>query len=261
LREVKRINPKCHITFFTRCAGVINGLPFIDEVREFDERPPKSIPMTYEHYSPLTRHIARIMGEVIGLSVRNVQPSCAIDRDLVDYYSEMFLGYPYPRIIVNRNASSWTPNKEWPNEYWDELISSLAKKATVIEIGVSQDQGQGQSSLTGDYVSLVGKTPLANMIAAIAAADLLISPISGPVHVAAAAGVRSVVIYGGYEHPVCTKYPGNTNLYSPLPCSPCWLQTPCPYDRVCLRRIAPHQVERAVWSLTDEASRTRKTWE
>jgi ADP-heptose:LPS heptosyltransferase len=79
-------------------------------------------------------------------------------------------------------------------------------------------------------------------LAAVAAGDIQVGPISGPVHVAAVAGKPSVVIYGGYEHPDCSSYPGNINLYTALPCSPCWLlMEPCPYDRVCLSRISPER--------------------
>jgi ADP-heptose:LPS heptosyltransferase len=40
-------------------------------------------------------------------------------------------------------------------------------------------------------------------------------------HIAAAVQTPAVVIYGGYIDPVCTGYPGNINLYSPVECDPC----------------------------------------
>jgi lipopolysaccharide transport system ATP-binding protein len=72
---------------------------------------------------------------------------------------------------------------------------------------------------------------------------------SGPVHIAAAAGTPAVVIFGGFEHPVGSSYPGNIDLFTQLPCSPCWLKTPCPYDRECLRRISPEAVLKAAHTL------------
>ena len=87
-------------------------------------------------------------------------------------------------------------------------------------------------------------------LAAVAAGDIRVGPDSGPVHVAAAAGKPSVVIYGGDIHPDCVAYPGNVNLFTALPCSPCWLLIEtCPYDRVCLTRISPERVEEAIASL------------
>ena len=100
------------------------------------------------------------------------------------------------------------------------------------------------------YVDLSGRLPLDRFLAAVAEGDIHVGPISGPVHVAAAAGKPSVVIYGGYEHPDCSSYPGNINLFTALPCSPCWLLLePCPYDRVCLRRISPKHIKEAIASL------------
>ncbi len=86
-------------------------------------------------------------------------------------------------------------------------------------------------------------------MAAIGAADLHIGPVSGPVHIAAAVGTPAVVIYGGYEHPVCSGYAGNINLYSPVHCAPCWLVEPCPFALECLRMISPRMVEQSVQEL------------
>jgi len=81
------------------------------------------------------------------------------------------------------------------------------------------------------------------------AADLHVGPDSGPMHVAAAAGTPSVVIYGGYIDPANTLYPGNVALTVPVSCSPCWLRSPCPFERRCLSGISPGSVEEAVRKL------------
>jgi ADP-heptose:LPS heptosyltransferase len=104
---------------------------------------------------------------------------------------------------------------------------------------------------------LRSQTTLQELIAAIAAADLHVAPITGSVHIAAAVGVPTVVIYGGYEPPVCTDYPGNIGLYSPVECAPCWLQTPCPYGKKCLNIISVDQVEAAVERLWEDRQRIR----
>ena len=108
-----------------------------------------------------------------------------------------------------------------------------------------------------NYINLVGRTSLAEFVSAVAAGDIHVGPMSGPVHIAAAARRPSVVIYGGYEHPRCTLYPGNIALYTPVACAPCWLREPCPYDRKCLSAISPISVEEAVrriWAKAAPAS-------
>jgi ADP-heptose:LPS heptosyltransferase len=144
---------------------------------------------------------------------------------------------------VQRKAGPWTPNKNWPDASWETLLQSLTKTSTIIEIGSENDQ---PASNLPNYIDLRGKTSLQKLVACIAAADILIAPISGPVHLAAAVRTPAVVILGGYELPENTAYPGNKILYTPIHCSPCWLRTPCPIDRECLKQITPEKVEEAV---------------
>ena len=148
---------------------------------------------------------------------------------------------------MNRKSSIGC-NKNWMGEHWDRLIASLLNRYTVIETGAGRDGGDPVRH--PHYVDLSGRLPLDRFLAAVAAGDIHVGPVSGPVHVAAAAGKPSVVIYGGYEHPDCSSYLENINMYTAISCSQCWLQIePCPYDRVCLSRISPERVEEAIASL------------
>jgi ADP-heptose:LPS heptosyltransferase len=120
----------------------------------------------------------------------------------------------------------------------------ILKTATVIEIG--EHSQVGERFATPNYIDLRGRTDLGELVASIAAADILVAPVSGPVHIASAVRTPAVVILGGYEQPENTAYPGNKVLYTPIECSPCWLKTPCPIDRECLRRISPESVREAI---------------
>jgi ADP-heptose:LPS heptosyltransferase len=205
------------------------------------------VPLEYENALPPRVHLVQIFADCLGLRVRDIRTDCVIDPALVAGFRAKWAHLPRPHIVVSRHGSSWTPNKEWPNAYWRELIRRLAGRAAVIEIGVSAQSPT--DSFGPHYVDLRSRTSLNEFIATIAAADLHIGPVSAPVHIAAAAGKRSVVIIGGYEHPSNTNYPGNIALYTPVECAPCWLRTPCPHDRKCLNVISPRQVEEAALSL------------
>jgi len=244
LRELRRINPACGVTFYTDFAGLLSGLPFIDAVRGYTERPGGCINLSYEDYIPPRRHIAEIMGDKIGVRVRDLRPSCAVNREIVSRFLADWRDMPRPHIIVNRFTSSWTPNKDWPDEYWGDLLDRLTARFSVIEIGATAQDREAKPD--DHYLDLRGKTGLEELVAAIGAADLHVGPVSGPVHIAAAVGTPAVVIYGGYEHPVSSGYPWNINLYSPVHCAPCWLRSPCPYGKDCLYRIKPDGVEDAV---------------
>lgn len=262
MREIKRLRPQSRIVFYTGFPGLVRGLPYIDEVRPFEERPEGAIELSYTESLPPTspppsRHVARIMADGVGLRLDDVRPDCVLDRDLARGYARDWRPLPRPHIVVNRHASSWTSNKDWPEPHWDELIDRLARRGTVIEIGDAPSRGGYEPD--GHYLSLVGRTTLEQLVAVVATADLLVGPVSGPVHIAAAFRVPAVVIYGGYEAPECSAYPRNINLYTPLDCAPCWLRDECPIGRPCLSRITPGRVEAEVDRLRSRLERSEGT--
>ncbi len=64
-----------------------------------------------------------------------------------------------------------------------------------------------------------------------------------------------MVVYGGYEHPLGTAYPGNVSLYGPVECAPCWLRDPCPNGKKCLDMITPAAAKSALKRPWDENRR------
>jgi ADP-heptose:LPS heptosyltransferase len=247
MRALKRANPRCRIHFYTDYPDVVRGLWYLDEVSPTDKRPPRSIWMGYEDELPRRCHLAKIMGKRLGVRVKDVTPDCYVDVRLVEQLRSTWQDLPRPHILVQRRASYFTPNKNWPDASWEALIGVMSTTATVIEIGEKSEGHVHVSS--SNYIDLRGKTDLRELVASIAAADILVAPVSGPVHIASAVRTPAVVILGGYELPENTVYPGNRVLYTPMQCSPCWLKTPCPIDRECLRRISPETVQEAIYEV------------
>ena len=251
MRALKQANPRCRIHFYTDYPDVVRGLWYVDEISSSGKRPRRSLWMAYEGEPPRRCHLARIMGKRIGVLVKDVRPDCYINKKLVEQFRSIWQDLPHPHILVQRRAGAFTPNKNWPDDFWKQLMAITLKFGTVIEIG---EYREDQAHFTfPNYIDLRGKTDLQELVAAIAAADILVGPVSGPVHIASAVCTPAVVILGGYEVPENTLYPGNKVLYTPIECSPCWLKTPCPIDRECLRRISPQSVQKAI----DELWRSR----
>ena len=244
IRALKNANPRCRIHFYTDYPDAVRGLWYIDEISPTKKRPPTTIWMGYEDEVPQSCHLARIMGKRLGVCVKDVRPDCCVDQKLVEQLRKTWRELRRPRVLAQRRASLFTPNKNWPDESWDTLIGALLKIATVIEIGENSESHVHFAR--PNYIDLRGKTDVKQLVASIAAADILVAPVSGPVHIASAVRTPAVVILGGYELPENTAYPGNKILYTPIECSPCWLRTPCPIDRECLRRISPGSVLRAI---------------
>ena len=253
LRELKRRNPNCHVRFYTEFGPLVNGLPYIDEVLPYEQKPPGALYLSYEEALPPEVHLSRIIGDKVGLEVTDTNPDCITRGDLLDSYRQSFAQLPRPRIVLLRRSSAWTPNKNWPNENWVTLITSLLSKGTVIEIG-HKDPAAGTFN-DGNYLDLRGKTSLEELAAVVAASDLYVGPVSGPMHIAIAVGTPSVTVCGGYESPrglqhlAAVKSTTNVILSSSLPCSPCWLREPCPIGLRCLNLISPAQVQRAITGL------------
>jgi ADP-heptose:LPS heptosyltransferase len=89
---------------------------------------------------------------------------------------------------------------------------------------------------------LRGRTTIREAAAVLAGSRLFIGMVGFLMHLARAVGTRSVIVYGGREHPSQSGYRVNTNLFTELPCSPCWYWNRCPYDRECMRRITAADV-------------------
>lgn len=252
LREIKRRNPTCHITFYTNHPSLLRGLTFCDEVRPYADRPSNALVPTYEHTVPPQRHLAQIVGDSLGVRVTDVTPLCAINQDHRRRFLQLFAEYGRPVVVISRKAGPWTPNKDWPDQYWDELLQQLLSRHVVVEIGARTEKTGIDDEA---YLDLRGRTTLEELVALLAAADAHVGPISGPVHIAAAVDTPSVVIYGGYEHPRNSHYAGNIDLYTNLRCAPCWLTSACPYDKRCLTELKPPAVLAALLSLTKRTPR------
>jgi tetratricopeptide (TPR) repeat protein len=252
LRELKRRRPDCYIRFYSPFPSLLRGLSYIDEVMPGELAPPNAVRMAYD-FAAENEHLSTVMAESLGLRITDVRPDCVINPALVGHFREVWRELPYPRITVSRHSSNWTPNKEWPDSYWRELLGLLSQQASVIEIGSREQRAERFGS---NYIDLRGRTTIEELVAAIAAADLHVGPPSGPVHIAAAAGKHSVVIIGGYEGPSNTAYPEDIALYTPVECSPCWLCDPCPHARKCLAAISAAQVKEAVFTIWNRTKRT-----
>jgi ADP-heptose:LPS heptosyltransferase len=250
LRELKRRNPQRYLRFYTDYWPLVKGLPYIDEALPYDRRPANTLYMAYEHAVPTEVHLSRIIGDKLGLKVIDTRPNCTVRRDLVEGYRQSWAHLPSPRIVLLRRSGGYTPNKDWPDPNWVALITALVRKATVIEIG--QPDAVAGAIISPNHVDIRGKTSLEQLAAAVAACDLYVGPVSGPMHIAVAVGTPSVTICGGFESPRGLEHlPGlksttNVILSSDLPCAPCWLLGPCPIGLKCLNSISPAQVAKAI---------------
>jgi ADP-heptose:LPS heptosyltransferase len=233
--EIKRRNPACRITFVTRRPDFFREHPAIDAVCE---ESPRALTLAYHYALPPPRPLMTLMSECAGIigdftkiNAPPLRPSDEV-RALID-------ALPRLPVVIQPLASQWTTNKSWPLESWELLIRDLLKDGPVLEIGT--EPAFPAETFPPGFVSMAGRTTIEDLAYVISRARLFIGPSSGGMHLANAYGVKSVIIFGGYESPEGYHYPFASALYTPVECAPCWRQT-CPYNLKCLRAITPERV-------------------
>jgi heptosyltransferase II len=153
------------------------------------------------------------------------------------------------RIAVGAGAS-YGSAKCWPPERFAEALNKLtdASDDDVILFGTSGEAAVSTAILAGlrkPAIDLTGKTPIVELPALLSRCNLFIGNDSGAMHVAAAAGLPVVAIFGPTDPngtapvtPMCTVVQEKTY------CSPCFLRR-CPTDHRCMKAVTPAMVEAA----------------
>ncbi len=119
-------------------------------------------------------------------------------------------------------------NRMWPNENYAKLIDHIIKKynAKVLLIGAKNDLEHDKIKKLCEQqekvINLSGKTNLKELFALVKHCKLFISNDTGPMHVAAAQGVKTIGIFGPNLPTRFAPYGAkNKSLYVKQYCSPC----------------------------------------
>src|SRR5712692_7013831 len=146
------------------------------------------------------------------------------------------------RIALGPGAA-YGSAKCWPSERFAALADRFIAEfdADVILFGTAAEREVAER-ITGGMrhhpVTLVGETSIGDLPALFHSCHLFIGNDSGAMHVAAAAGLPVVGIFGptdpGGTQPVTPHF---TLVRQPVSCSPCFLRQ-CPVDHRCMTRIA-----------------------
>ena len=136
-------------------------------------------------------------------------------------------------------------NKEWYPERFQEVASRLQGKASLIQLGSPLDP-----PLKG-VLDLREKTSLRQAAGILANSLVFVGQVGFLMHLARAVDCRSVIVYGGRETPDKTGYIANKNLVGITPCSPCWEENKCDYDRECMKMIPVETVANAAMEQID----------
>lgn len=178
---------------------------------------------------------------------RPIQLPDGITRPLGERFPEWF-GATGQRIVIHPGASNgWA--KRWTPEGFGAVARQLVSQRGAL---VALTGSRGEADLTSEIASavgagvinLAGQVTLPELAGVMAAADLVISGDSGPLHLATQLGRPVVGIYGPSDPALSGPFSGQYDVVRlDLPCSPCYNATApaiCPLGHHrCMRDLAP----------------------
>jgi heptosyltransferase-2 len=148
--------------------------------------------------------------------------------------------------------------KRWPTERYaalaDRLINELGAQVMLIGSNAEAEVSlEVSNQMRNQPLTLTGQTDLAELVATLSLADLLVTNDTGPAHIASALGRPTLVIFGP-TNPLTTRPFSHFGeiVREPPDCAPCMLRD-CPIDHRCMTAITPDDVfERAHALLADK---------
>jgi hypothetical protein len=176
-------------------------------------------------------HIIRIMARELCIKEYNSVP---LEIDYKLHPKELSKFDKKPRIAIQSNSNGaklFIANKQWYPERFQEVVNYLSPFFEIVQVGSTDD-----FYLEG-CVDYRGKTTIRESIAIIASSRLFIGLVGFYMHAAKAVGTKSLIIYGGREHPDQSGYSDNINIYTATDCSPCWKWSKCDFMRKCMQEI------------------------
>jgi len=157
-------------------------------------------------------------------------------------------------------GASYGAAKCWPLGRFAQLADRLISEcdADVLFFGTPNEADLAariRSRMKSPAISLVGETSMRDLAALFACCSVFIGNDSGAMHVAAAAGLPVLGIFGSTDpdgtSPVTDQF---TLLREPVSCSPCFLRR-CPVDHRCMERIAVESVFAAALRVKNSGSK------
>lgn len=156
----------------------------------------------------------------------------SVDIAVQERISEKIKNYPKPYFIINPGGShdNERQGRIWSPENWIKTGNKLIEKygGTVFIAGSKSEKETHKELLAiKNSVLFSGELSIEESAALYSLADVLISIDSGPLHIAAALGVKTLAIMGSTGGIYCGPYSPNGTYISPtLKCAPCG-QTKC----------------------------------
>lgn len=147
------------------------------------------------------------------------------------------------RIVVQSSglaARHPARNKEWFAERFQAVVDALSEDFDWVQVGSTLDPALRQT------LDLRGSTSVREAAAILHHARIFVGLEGFLMHLARAVDCPSVIIFGGRTAPSQLGYICNFNIYSDVPCAPCWRTSDCDFNRKCMSDISVDDVISAI---------------
>jgi len=210
----------------------------LNDARRLDKA---ALPLMVERFAQL----AEALGDVLQRPIP--QPKLSVSAEQRHRVLEK-LGLPLAQpVAAFCPGAEYGPAKRWPIPYFAELAQRLrAQGYAVWLLGSPKDKEIGDKIVAlGNHSSrnLCGETDLADAIALLSCADLVVSNDSGLMHIAAALDRPMLALYGSSSPRFTPPLSVHARVLKlDLPCSPCFKRV-CPLGHSnCMVQLTPAQV-------------------
>ena len=194
-------------------------------------------------YAALTQ--SRVIAEALGISLEGdmteIEVSPPTEREiwLVDRLLED-MGVKQPYILLTPFAGM--EQRNWPVETASEFVHLAEERYGMPVVVAAPPEKRGEAASISGH-NLAGKTEVPELIELVRRASLLVTPDSGPMHIAGAMGTKCVALF---SKDLPSRWAPKRNcipLSLGMECSPCDDETArkCPHVR-CMRDISAQMV-------------------
>lgn len=163
-------------------------------------------------------------------------------------------------IVINPNASDLRLERRWPKNSYIEIIRQIRIKfpeMSIILVG-NKTEKEYVNSIYSEFssdksiINTAGKLNLAELVATITKAKIVITNDTGPLHISLSLNKSTIGLFGPCSPAQYGQMETCFPLYENVYCSPCvheFIQPPCHGDNQCMKNISVLQVMTSIEKL------------
>lgn len=235
----------------------------IAEIKKLTSVPSSGhIPRLTFHASAHQIHDYLYLAAALGANPEPLPPQLVVTPGEVKAAAQKFnLQLTNNRPVFGLNpGAEYGPAKRWPADRFIAAAREIQKRTNCLwlilggkgDVIPAKEIESSISNQSSTVANISGQTSLRELCAVIKLCHLVLTNDTGPMHIAAALGVPTIVPFGSTSPELTGPIPSanapHQLLKSDAPCSPCFLRE-CPIDFRCMKGISIDRVVEAVFKV------------